>query len=1063
MDQDRWKTINHIFHAALEVSSSERQAYVLSASHGDQELQAEVELLLKADEDAGDYLESPLMPADLFTNPDLSLNPGDVLCERFRILRAVGQGGMGHVFEAYDSELAVRVALKIIRPEIASNPEALTRFRQEVRLARRITHPNVCRTFDIDRETRVVDPVRNVNQEVVFLTMEFLEGETLDSRIKRIGSLPLEEALHVARQIADALAAAHAMGIVHRDMKPANIMLVPAESPSAHGFRAVVTDFGLAHLDTALPQTERSAFTHSGRPIGTLSYMAPEQLDGKSVSAATDIYALGLILFEMVTGARAFPSEGLLSGIARRLNGPPPSPQAIVPTLPVSWCSAIERCLRLKPQDRLQSATDAIAILDGSRTNPHILSQPSSVRRTIVISWLRFPRIMALAGIFSVIVALFFVVNRLYRSSADSKIVPGALVYLTEVKNLTGEGSFNNVTELLQVTLSQSAQFNLLDQSRVGDALHLMTEPPDTKIDETLAREIAMRTGAIRVIFASLNRSGGRYQLHIDIQEPDATSPSRYREHWQESFEWQASSSSKASATVPAELLRAVRNSSDWIRNKVGESANDIARLDVPPEDVTTGNWKALADFAQAKRFLRENRPEDAVNKLKEATQADAHFSLAYASMGDVLVSLHRDLEGYAAYDEGLDTSLQSRLSSKEEDRIRGMRAADRADYELAVDAFHDLAVNYPTDVAAWVYPTFPLRMLNRDEQAISNLRRAIALDPDAAFAPYALAQELMIVGRLQEVPQWISYLKAHRHGDAAAEDEAALALLNHRYDQAERIFQSTETSSSAMQRSYSYQELASVQAETGHLTNAIETLNQGIVEDKSQSNTAQQAAKLLARAYLECKLRRFESCLQDAHSGFTLNPTPESASIADTVLGQAVASAPQPFAHRIGFEFGVVARSVSAGDYGRFTAYLRLRTQGEIQLADGTPRLALRSLEKAALQDAPAGDREYLARALVAVAGQEPVEKTRREFLQRAEAAYAVVALKPAFIFCNVMNSPPGLHADETGRYLWLAEKLNDDSPQVRNAQLEYVELLRQRSEPNNNRISSDSRIGHP
>ena len=236
MDQDRWKTINHIFHAALEVSSSERQAYVLSASHGDQELQAEVELLLKADEDAGDYLESPLMPADLFTNPDLSLNPGDVLCERFRILRAVGQGGMGHVFEAYDSELAVRVALKIIRPEIASNPEALTRFRQEVRLARRITHPNVCRTFDIDRETRVVDPVRNVNQEVVFLTMEFLEGETLDSRIKRIGSLPLEEALHVARQIADALAAAHAMGIVHRDMKPANIMLVPAESPSAHGF-----------------------------------------------------------------------------------------------------------------------------------------------------------------------------------------------------------------------------------------------------------------------------------------------------------------------------------------------------------------------------------------------------------------------------------------------------------------------------------------------------------------------------------------------------------------------------------------------------------------------------------------------------------------------------------------------------------------------------------------------------------------------------------------------------------------------------------------------------------
>jgi hypothetical protein len=207
MDQDRWKTVNRIFHSALDVPPSERHAFVLSASNGDPELEAEVKLLLKADQEAGSYLETPLLPGELSSSSAPPVSPGDVLCGRFRILRAVGEGGMGHVFEAYDSELAVHVALKVIRPEIASNPEVLGRFRQEVRLARRITHPNVCRTFDIEREVRTVGSGGETKQELVFLTMEFLQGETLDARIKRSGPLPLAEAHHVAKQLADAMAA----------------------------------------------------------------------------------------------------------------------------------------------------------------------------------------------------------------------------------------------------------------------------------------------------------------------------------------------------------------------------------------------------------------------------------------------------------------------------------------------------------------------------------------------------------------------------------------------------------------------------------------------------------------------------------------------------------------------------------------------------------------------------------------------------------------------------------------------------------------------------------------
>ena len=825
-------------------------------------------------------------------------------------------------------------------------------------------------------------------------------------------------------------------------MKPANIMLVPAETAPDSSFRAVITDFGLARLDTALPQGNHSPLSHSGRPIGTLAYMAPEQLEGTAVSAATDIYAFGLTLFEMVTGTRAFPTNNFLSGIAKRLSGPPPSPSAIVPDLPASWCSAIDGCLRLNPANRFQSAIDVVAVLEGRRTNLPRAIKPTFLQRLALTSWPSRRRFLAFSGVLCAVVALFFGGYRLYQSRADSKVNPGALVYLTQVRNLTGERSLDNLTELLQAELGQSAQINLLDQGSVVDILQLMKKTPDSVIDEPLAREVAMRTGAARVIFATVTGSAGSYRIAINIQQPDATSPSRSRGEWQKSFPWNASNSAGHGGAIPQNLLAAVRDASDWIRLTAGESHNDIARLDIPPEDVTTGNWEALSEYTEAKRLQRESRLEDAVIKFKGAIQADPQFALAYASMGDALVSLHRELEGYAAYDKGLDTGLENRLSRKEEDRIRGMRAVDTADYELAVDTFRDLAVNYPADVAAWVYPAFPLRMLNRDEEAIVNLRRAVALDPDGAFAPYALAQELMIVGRFQEVPQWIAYLKEHHHPDAGAEDEAVLAFLNHEYNHSERIFQSLETSPTAMQRSYSYQELASEEAETGRLPEAIEILNRGIVEDISQNNIAQRAAKLLARAYLECKLSRFDTCLQDVHSGFALSPTPEHALTADTVLGEAFAASPKNLGQQIRSELAIVARSLPEAPYGKLGMLVKLRTQGDLQLTGGLPKVALRTLENAAAQDAPAGSREYLARAFIAVASQETDEKTRTASLRKAETAYAAIALRPAFVFMNAMNNPPGVYADELASYLSVAQKLKDESAEVREAQHVFNEL---------------------
>src|SRR5579859_5251208 len=206
--------------------------------------------------------------------------PGRLVASRYRIIALLGRGGMGEVYRADDLTLGQGVAMKFLPDAAASDEALLERFRNEVRIARRVSHPNVCRVYDVgevDGQT--------------FFTMEYVDGEDLASLLRRIGRLPADKALEIARQLCAGLAAAHAKGVLHRDLKPANIML------DGRG-QVVVTDFGLAGLVDQIPGSD----VRSGTP----AYMSPEQLEGKEVNAKSDIYALGLVLYEVFTGKRAF-------------------------------------------------------------------------------------------------------------------------------------------------------------------------------------------------------------------------------------------------------------------------------------------------------------------------------------------------------------------------------------------------------------------------------------------------------------------------------------------------------------------------------------------------------------------------------------------------------------------------------------------------------------------------------------------------------------------------------------------------------------------------------------
>nr|MDP9120437.1 serine/threonine protein kinase [Acidobacteriota bacterium] len=285
-----------------------------------------------------------------------SLAPGTILAGRYRIVAFRGRGAVGEVYEAQDGELDEPVAVKVLRPEIAGDEQALRRFKREVQLARRVTHPNVCRVFDLVHHPGEPDGAR------LLLTMELLRGETLADRLERQGSMSPAEALPIVVQVVRALEAAHANGVVHRDLKSGNVFLV--DGPG--GSRAVVTDFGLAGSTSAL-DPKAAKLTATGEMLGSPAYMAPEQVRGEEATPATDIYALGIVIFEMVTGQLPFVGKSAFYTALKRLQEPPPSPRGQMPDLDPLWEEVILRCLARNPGDRFRRARHVTRALGATR------------------------------------------------------------------------------------------------------------------------------------------------------------------------------------------------------------------------------------------------------------------------------------------------------------------------------------------------------------------------------------------------------------------------------------------------------------------------------------------------------------------------------------------------------------------------------------------------------------------------------------------------------------------------------------------------------------------------
>jgi len=369
-----WERTWHVFADVMETTGSLREQRLEEACTGNAALRRAVEELLVAHERSDPLLDEPWAAAGAAgltggLNEELAeleqgafeVAPGDLLAGRFEVQRVLGRGGMSVVVAAFDRQLGVAVAVKLLVEQHAD--QAAARFRREVQLARSVVHPNACRVFEhFEHELADPDSGAPTGETVPFLTMELLDGETLSQRLDRTGRLAPADALDLLEPLTEALAAAHRAGVVHRDLKASNVILV--DGPD--GERPVITDFGIA-LPLAVGESERIELTRPGEVVGSPISIAPEQLTGGAVGPAADVYALGVLAFQLVTGELPFRGATAFETAALRLHEAPPSPKDRVPELDERLAQAILALMARDPAERPRTAPEAFRLLRGER------------------------------------------------------------------------------------------------------------------------------------------------------------------------------------------------------------------------------------------------------------------------------------------------------------------------------------------------------------------------------------------------------------------------------------------------------------------------------------------------------------------------------------------------------------------------------------------------------------------------------------------------------------------------------------------------------------------------
>ena len=750
-----------------------------------------------------------------FAPPASMLRPGTVLAERYEILQLLGEGGMGAVYKAHDRELERVVALKLIRPELASNPANLQRFKQELILARQVTHKNVIRIYDLGE-----------GNGAKFLTMEYVEGSDLKTRLREQGKYAPAEAVRVMQQICRALDASHSEDVIHRDLKPSNVMI-------DNRGKVRVMDFGLAR------SFETIGLTLTGALLGTPEYMAPEQAKGESADAQSDIYAAGLIFYELLTGKAPYPADNPLQSLMKRTQ------QRVIPvsqvenSVPRALSEIVSRCLEPDRHNRYQSAAELLADLEAYQPSGALSSTMVPQRPRAgpgLYKWLT----IVLSG---VLLAGALVAWKVFTKTPSPNATLSVLV--ADFENKTSDSVFDGTLEpMFNVALEGASFINAYNRN---DARQLAGELPNpsSKLDEQAARLVAVRQGVSAVVTGSLSIGASGYKLSVQAID---------------SVTGKILASTSMTVANKDELLRGVPKLAAIIRKALGDTTPQSVQLQAAGGAFTVGSIEAVHEYSVGMEQQFAGKFDEAQKSFAKAVELDPNFGRAYAGMAAIAGNLgqSQNAEKYAK----LALEHVDRMTEREAYRIRGQYFIRAENWQKCIEENSELVKQYPADnigqnnLAACY--AFSLDM----PRALEAARRGLQLAPKdvmarmnfSLYACYATDFQTCARGALEVLQLNPAY------------EEAFLGLAYAQVGQ-NQLPQATETyrklkNVSTWGASLSASGLGDISLYQGRLREASEVLEKGAAADLAAKNRDAAAAKFVMLAYANLLLGEKQSVL---------------------------------------------------------------------------------------------------------------------------------------------------------------------------------------------------------
>jgi eukaryotic-like serine/threonine-protein kinase len=592
------------------------------------------------------------MPSVSWSGDQPILQPGTILGRRYEILKLLGQGGMGAVYHARDREVNRMVALKVIRPEMAGNPAILERFKQELVLSHQVTHRNVVRIYDLGD----ADGLK-------FITMEFIEGQDLRSLIVQKGTFPPEEAVEIMRQVCRALEAAHAVGVIHRDLKPQNIMRDTSG-------RVVVMDFGLAR---ALDSTD--GMTQTGAIVGTMEYMSPEQGLGKPLDERSDLFTVGLIFYELLTGRMPYQADSALASLLKRTHERAAPISSHNANIPRALSDIVAKCMEPKVQDRYQHVGEILTALEAWQGK----GAAATLTFPAVGTWGKgvWQWIGVVAAAVVLVVAGMLLRGRFTKSPPPAN--KPVTVLVADFTNQTGDPIFEDTLEpMFNVALEGASFINAYNR---GKARQLATKLPNPsqKLDEQSSRLVAVKEGIGAIVIGSLNNAGNGYNLSVKAID---------------AMTGKTLASAAADSKSKDELLLQVPKLAAPIRKALGDTTPESVQLSATQGTFVASNLEAVHQLGIGVEQQSAGKVEDAFQSYSNAAQLDPNLARAYSGMASVSQNLGhaQDAQKYAK----LAMEHLDRITDRERYTVRGLYYITTENWQKCVEEYSELTKQYP-------------------------------------------------------------------------------------------------------------------------------------------------------------------------------------------------------------------------------------------------------------------------------------------------------------------------------------------------------------------------------